>query len=212
MISSILKAAGLITLLFGAWVFFTMQSGKDTWTGRLIDRASNLKTVSISIDNLTGEKKQPELTSGNYVAANSARAGEKDATQTEDNGGNRNKSIVQIRESASANLEGKAEDVKNEKAGLLPKTGHKENLPTDDSDKLFNAKTILPEDPEERITAAGEKRAPARGTRMTALNTSKGRFDTDAKEPTDEQLQSAQKRLAESIIKLETTINDFWRR
>ena len=181
MISSILKAAGLITLLFGAWVLFTMQSGKDTWTGRLIDRASNLKTVSISIDNLTGEKKQPELTSGNYVAANSATSGEKDATQTEDNGGNRNKSIVQTRESADVDLEGKTENMKNQKAGLLAKAGHKENSSTNDSDKLFNTKTILPEEPA-------------------------------VQEPTDEQLQSAQKRLAESIIKLETTINGFWRR
>lgn len=181
MISSILKAAGLITLLFGAWILFTLQSGKDTGAGRLIDKASNLKAFSIFTNDSTGEKKQPELTSGNYVAANSARAGEKDATQTEDNGGNRSKAIAQTWKSVSANREGKAKDVKNEKAGFLAKAGHKENSSKDDIDNLFNTKTILPE-------------------------------KSAVQEPTDEQLQSAQKRLTESILKLETVISDFWRR
>lgn len=181
MISSILKTAGLITLLFGAWVLFTVQSGKDTGTGRLIDKVSNLKTSAISTVKPSGDKKESGSTSWKSFAA-------------------------------SENLDGKTEDMKSEKSGLLAKTGHKENSSKDDIDNMFNTKTILPEDPEERITAAGEKRAPALGARMTALNTSEGRFDTDAKEPTDVQLQSAQKRLAESIIKLETTINGFWRR
>lgn len=181
MISSILKAAGLITLLFGAWVVFTMQSDKDTWTGRLIDKASNLKSVSISTDNLSGEKKQSGLASGNRIAKKSARSGEKEATQTEDNAGNRSKTIAQTGKSVSANQEGKAEDMKNEKAGLLAKAGHKGNLSTNDSDKLFNTKTILSKEPA-------------------------------VQEPTDEQLQSAQRRLTKSILKLETVVSDFWRR
>ena len=166
MISSILKAAGLITLLFGTWVLFTVQSGKDPEIDRLIDKASNLKTVSISIfsDNPTDKKKQSGLASGKSV---------------------------------SADLEGKAKDVKSKKAGLLAKAGHKENSSKDDIDNLFNTKTILPEDPAKRITVVGE---------------SEGRFVTAVKEPTDEQLQSAQKRLTESILKLETVTSGFWGR
>lgn len=194
MISSILKAAGLMTLLFGVWILFTVQSGKDAGIDRLIDKASNLKTISISTDNSTGEKKQSGLASGNHVAENSSVSSKKDATQTEDNGGNRSKTIAQTGKSVSANLEGKAKDVKSKKAGLLAKAGHKKNSSKDDIDNLFNTKTILPEDSAKRITVVGE---------------SQGRFVTVVKEPTDEQLQSAQKRLTESILKLEIVTSGF---
>lgn len=181
MISSILKTAGLITLLFGAWVLFTVHSGKDTGAGRLIDKVSNLKTSAISTVKSLGDKKQSGSASGKSVAKNSATSGEKEATQTEDNGENRSKSIVQTWKSASIGMEDKTEDMKNEKAGLLAKAGHKGNSSTNDSNKLFNTKTILPEEPA-------------------------------VQEPTDEQLQSAQRRLTKSILKLETVVSDFWRR
>ncbi len=181
MISSILKTAGLITLIFGGWVLFTVQSGKDTGAGRLIDKASNLKASLVSTAKSLGDKKQSGSAPGKSVAKNSATSGEKDAAQTEDDGGNRNKSIVQTGKSASVDMEDKAENMKNEKVSLLAKAGHKENSSTNDNDKLFNTKTILPEKPA-------------------------------VQEPTDEQLQSAQKRLTKSILKLETVVNDFWRR
>ena len=165
MISSILKTAGLITLLFGAWVLFTVQSGKDTGAGRLIDKISNLKTSAISTVKPSGHKKE-------------------------------SRSMVVSGVATSANLEG-TENTNKEKSGLLVKAGHKKDSVTDDTHKLFNTKTILPEDRAERTTPQSE---------------SEDRFDTAAEEPTDAQLQSAQKRLAESIIKLETTINSFYRR
>ena len=198
MISSILKTAGLITLLFGAWVLFTVQSGKNTGTERLINKVSNLKASAISAVKPSDDKKEAGLASVSGVAANSASVDEKDTTQKEDNDGSRSKSTdVQTGKSASANLKGNAEDIINEKSGLLARVGHKENSSTDDTGEMFNTKTIFREEQAERTKAKSE---------------SEGRFDTAAEEATDVQFQSAQKRLAESIIKLETTINSFGRR
>lgn len=166
MISSILKTAGLIALLFGAWVLFTVQSGKDTGAGKLIDKVSTLKTKVISTVKPSNDNKESKLESVKCIAE-------------------------------PENLDGNAEDVLKEKTTLLTKSENKENASTDDTGEMFNTKTILREKQAERTTAKNE---------------SENHLDTDGEEPTDMQLQSAQKRLAESIMKLETTINGFWRR